>query len=145
MQAKLKGAIWASFAGFAFAGVALVATQMATLAGTLMASHQAFAAAAATKPLLQPTAFSQNRGAISENAIRLEIRAYAARDAKQAFAKLAPATQRFFVDRTGSFARWLRTCRPCSIRGASPFSAWSRSASGLCSRCWAWTTCELAN
>jgi hypothetical protein len=37
MQAKLKGAIWASFAGFAFAGVALVATQMATLAGTLMA------------------------------------------------------------------------------------------------------------
>ena len=36
MQAKLNGAIWASFAGFAFAGVALVATQMATLAGTLM-------------------------------------------------------------------------------------------------------------
>jgi hypothetical protein len=30
MPAKLKGAIWASFAGCALAGVALVATQMAT-------------------------------------------------------------------------------------------------------------------
>ena len=37
MQAKLKGAIRASLAGFVFA-VALVATQMATLAGTLLAS-----------------------------------------------------------------------------------------------------------
>ena len=37
MQAKLKGAIWASLAGFAFA----CATQMATLAGTLLASHRA--------------------------------------------------------------------------------------------------------
>ena len=40
MQAKLNGAIWASFAGLAFARVALVATQMASLAGTLMASQR---------------------------------------------------------------------------------------------------------
>ena len=77
MQAKLNGAIWASFAGFAFAGVAFVATQMASLAGTLMASHEAFASAAA----------------------------YAARDAEQAFAKLAPSTQRFF----GEPNRFLRS------------------------------------
>ena len=54
MQANLKGAIWASLAGFAFAYVTLVATQKATLAGTLLASQQAFAAAAATKPLPSP-------------------------------------------------------------------------------------------
>ena len=112
MQAKLKRAIWASLAGFAFAGVALVATQMATLAGTLLASHQAFAAAAA-EPLLQPTAlraeaptgFSLTERRNIENAIRLQIRAYAARDAKQAFAKLAPSTQRFF----GEPDRFLRS------------------------------------
>ena len=109
MQAKLKRAIWASLAGFAFAGVALVATQMATLAGTLLASHQAFAA----KSLLQPTAlraeaptgFSLTERRNIENAIRLQIRAYAARDAKQAFAKLAPSTQRFF----GEPDRFLRS------------------------------------
>ena len=89
MQAKLKGAIWASLAGFAFAGVALVATQMATLAGTLLASHQAFAAAAAAKSLLQPTA----------------LRAEAPTGFKQAFAKLAPSTQRFF----GEPDRFLRS------------------------------------
>ncbi len=103
MQAKLKGAIWASFAGFAFAGLALLATQMASLAGTLMASHEAFASAAA-KPLLQPVAlraeapkgFSLTERRNIQNAIRLQIRAYAARDAKRAFAKLTPSTQRFF-------------------------------------------------
>ena len=114
MQAKLKRAIWASLAGFAFAGVALVATQMATLAGTLLASHQAFAAAAAAaKSLLQPTAlraeaptgFSLTERRNIENAIRLQIRAYAARDATQAFAKLAPSTQRFF----GEPDRFLRS------------------------------------
>src|SRR4029078_11096305 len=143
MQAKLKRAIWASLAGFAFAGVALVATQMATLAGTLLASHQAFAAAAAAKSLLQPpalraeapTGFSLTERRNIENAIRLQIRAYAARDAKQAFAKLAPSTQRFFGEPDRFLARWRRTCRPCSIRGASPFSAWSRSASAPCSKC----------
>ena len=114
MQAKLKGAIWASLAGFAFGCVALVATQMATLAGTLLASHQAFAAAAAAaKSLLQPTAlraeaptgFSLTERRNIENAIRLQIRAYAARDATQAFAKLAPSTQRFF----GEPDRFLRS------------------------------------
>ena len=65
MQAKLNGAIWASFAGFAFAGVALVATQMASLAGTLMASHEAFASAAAAKPLLQPVALRPKRPEVS--------------------------------------------------------------------------------
>ena len=113
MQAKLKGAIWASLAGFAFAAVALVATQMATLAGTLMARHEAFAAAAVTKPLLQPvslradapTGFSPTEKRNIENAIRLQIRAYAARDAERAFAKLAPSTQRFF----GGPDRFLRS------------------------------------
>ena len=33
MQAKLKGAMWASFAGFAFAGLALIATQRRRLRG----------------------------------------------------------------------------------------------------------------
>ncbi len=113
MQAKLRGAMWASLAGLAFAGVALVATQMASLAGTLMASHEAFASVAATKPLLQPVAlrteapkgFSLSERRNIENAIRLQIRAYAARDAKQAFAKLAPSTQRFF----GEPDRFLRS------------------------------------
>jgi uncharacterized protein DUF4864 len=112
MQAKLKGAIWASIAGFTFAGLALVATQMATLAGTLMATHEALAAAAG-KPLLQPAAlraeapqgFSPTERRNIENAIRLQIHAYAARDAKQAFAKLAPSTQRFF----GEPDRFLRS------------------------------------
>ena len=113
MQAKLKGAIWASFAGFAFAGVALVATQMATLAGTLMASHQAFAAPPPPSPCSSPRRSGPKRPQASrsterhniENAIRLQIRAYAARDAKQAFAKLAPSTQRFF----GEPDRFLRS------------------------------------
>ena len=54
MQAKLNGAIWASFAGFAFTGVALVATQMATLAGTLMASHEASPQLPPRKPSSSP-------------------------------------------------------------------------------------------
>lgn len=113
MQAKLKGAMWASFAGFAFAGLALIATQMATLAGTLMASHEAFASAAVAKPLLQPVAlraesprgFSPAEKRNIENAVRLQIRAYAARDAERAFAKLSPSTQRFF----GGPDRFLRS------------------------------------
>jgi Domain of unknown function (DUF4864) len=112
MQAKLKAAIWASFGGLAFAGVALLAMQMAMLAGTLMASHEAFAYAA-TKPLLQPVAlraeapkgFSLTERRKIRNAIRLQIRAYAARDAKRAFARLSPSTQRFF----GEPDRFLRS------------------------------------
>ena len=78
-----------------------------------MASHEAFASAAAAKPLLQPVAlraeaprgFSLTEKRNIEKAIRLQIRAYAARDAEQAFAKLAPSTQRFF----GEPNRFLRS------------------------------------
>jgi len=52
-----------------------------------------------------PTGFSLTERRNIENAIRLQIRAYAARDAKQAFAKLAPSTQRFF----GEPDRFLRS------------------------------------
>lgn len=115
MQAKLKGAMWASLAGFVFAGVAVIAMQMATLAGTLMVSHAAFSSAAAAKPLLQPVAlrpeaptagsFSSREKRTIQHAVRMQIRAYAARDAEQAFAKLAPSTQRFF----GEPDRFLRS------------------------------------
>jgi hypothetical protein len=121
MQAKLRGAILASLAGVAVAGVAVVATQMAMLAGTLMVSHAALSSSAvakplaAGKPLLQPVAlrpefpaprgFSSREKRSIENAVRMQIRAYAARDAEQAFAKLAPSTQRFF----GEPDRFLRS------------------------------------
>ena len=112
MQAKLKGAILASLVGFVLAVVALVATQMASLTGTLMASHEAFASAAVAKRLLQPVAlrgeapsgFSATEKRNIKTTIRLQIRAYAARDAERAFAKLAPSTQRFF----GGPERFLR-------------------------------------
>jgi hypothetical protein len=104
MQARLNGARWAGFAGLALACVVLVATQIVGLAATLLASHEAFAAAAAASPLLQPAAlradapkgFSPAERVDIENAIRLQIRAYVARDAQRAFARLAPSTQRFF-------------------------------------------------
>jgi hypothetical protein len=117
MQAKLKGAMLASLAGAVLAGVAVAATQIATLTGALMVSHEAFASAAAAKPLLQPAGLQtvalrpeaiQPRSVSPwdrrniENAIR---RAYAARDAEGAFAKLAPSTQRFF----GAPERFLRS------------------------------------
>ena len=78
-----------------------------------MASHEAFASAAAAKPLLQPVVlraeaprgFSLTEKLNIEKAIRLQIRAYTARDAEQAFAKLAPSTQRFF----GEPNRFLRS------------------------------------
>jgi hypothetical protein len=120
MQAKLKGAMLASLAGAVLAGVAVAATQIATLTGALMVSHEAFASAAAAKPLLQPAGLQtvalrpeaiQPRSVSPwdrrniENAIRLQIRAYAARDAEGAFAKLAPSTQRFF----GAPERFLRS------------------------------------
>jgi hypothetical protein len=104
MQPRLKGAWCAVFAGLTLSCVALLATQMASLAETLMASHEAFTSAAAMPPLLQsaalraeaPKGFSATERRDIENAIRLQIRAYAARDARRAFARLAPSTQRFF-------------------------------------------------
>ncbi len=52
-----------------------------------------------------PRGFSLTEKRNIEKAIRLQIRAYAARDAEQAFAKLAPSTQRFF----GEPNRFLRS------------------------------------
>jgi hypothetical protein len=106
MQAMLKGALVAGLAVFVFAASAVGAA--------LMASHAALSQALpAAKPLLQPARFllqpvmlkadaagprnfsSQEKRSI-EDAVRTQIRAYVARDADQAFAKLAPSTQRFF-------------------------------------------------
>jgi hypothetical protein len=102
MQTMLKGALVASLAGFVLAGAAFTATHMATL----MASHAALSQAPAANPLLHPVllkpdtagprGFSSGEKRNIEDAIRTQIRAYVARDAEQAFAKLAPSTQRFF-------------------------------------------------
>lgn len=106
MQAGLREAFLASLAVIAFSVAAVVATQMATLAGTLVVSHAAFSSSAAAKPLFQPVAlrpeapaprgFSLRERRNIEDAVRTQIRAYVARDAEEAFAKLAPSTQRFF-------------------------------------------------
>jgi len=102
MQTMLKGALVASLAGVVLAGAAFTATHMATL----MASHAALSQAPAANPLLHPVllkpdtagprGFSSGEKRNIEDAIRTQIRAYVARDAEQAFAKLAPSTQRFF-------------------------------------------------
>jgi hypothetical protein len=110
MQAMLKGALVAGLAVVVFAASAVGATHMATL----MARHAALSQALpAAKPLLQPARsllqpvmlkadaagprnFSSQEKRSIEDAVRTQIRAYVARDADQAFAKLAPSTQRFF-------------------------------------------------
>jgi len=102
MQAMLKGALVASLAGFVLAGAAFAATYMATL----MAGHAALSQAPAANPLLHqillkpdadaPRGFSSQEKRNIEDAVRTQIRAYVMRDAEEAFAKLAPSTQRFF-------------------------------------------------
>jgi hypothetical protein len=106
MQTMLKGALVASLAGFVLAGAAFTATHMATLMASHAASHAALSQAPAANPLLLPVllkpdaagprGFSSGEKRNIEDAIRTQIRAYVARDAEEAFAKLAPSTQRFF-------------------------------------------------
>ena len=112
MQAMLKGALVAGLAVFVFAASAGGATHMAAL----MARHAALSQTLpAATPLLQPVMlkpdaagprnFSSQEKRNIEDAVRTQIRAYVARDAEGAFAKLAPSTQRFF----GQPDRFLRS------------------------------------
>jgi hypothetical protein len=112
MQARLKNTIAATIAGAlltATAGAAAFAGFFLAGAG-VTAMHfdgrAALPSARAEIPLLHkvalkpehdlPRAFSAGEKRNIEQAIRAQIRAYVARDADVAFAKLAPSTQRFF-------------------------------------------------
>lgn len=120
MQAKLRRAFTAGLVGAVFAG-AVMPTGLAAffLAGSSMAAMRidgraALPPARAANPLLHnalarpdvlmPRGFSTGEKRNIEHAIRMQIRAYAARDADQAFAQLAPSTQRFF-DQPDKFLR----------------------------------------
>ena len=107
MPAMLKRALIAGLAGFVLA----VAATAATLMATLMAGHAALSQAPASQALAArslwqpvmlkpdaaaPRSFSSQEKRNIEDAVRTQIRAYVARDAEEAFAKLAPSTQRFF-------------------------------------------------
>lgn len=113
MPTKLWRAVAALFAGTVFAGI----TVLAGLAGLLLAgagtavlhldSRAVLPSARAENALLQRVllapgesvlrrAFTPRERRAIQQAIRTQIRAYAARDADIAFAKLAPSTQRYF-------------------------------------------------
>ena len=112
MQAKLKKALAVGLVGTVFAGAAMTTGLAAFfLAGSGMAAMRmegraALPPARAANPLLHkvlarpdglmPRGFSIGEKRNIEQAIRTQIRAYAARNAEQAFAQLAPSTQRFF-------------------------------------------------
>ncbi len=112
MQAKLRKALAAGLVGAVLA-CAAITTGLAAflLAGSGMAAMRmdgraALPPARAADPLLHtilarpdalmPRGFSTGERRNIEQAIRTQIRAYAARDAEQAFGQLAPSTQRFF-------------------------------------------------
>lgn len=112
MPAMFKRALFAGLAGFVLA----VAATAATLMATLMAGHAALSQVPATKSMLSqapaakslwqpvmlkpdaavPRGFSSQEKRNIQDAVRTQIRAYVARDAEEAFATLAPSTQRFF-------------------------------------------------
>jgi hypothetical protein len=112
MQARLKGALLASLAVIALSVAAVVATYLVTP----LASHAVLVSAPAAKSLLSqapaakslwqpvmlkpdaavPRGFSSREKRDIEDAVRTQIRAYVTRDAEEAFARLAPSTQRFF-------------------------------------------------
>ena len=122
MSTKLTRAFAALFAGVACAGATLLAGLAAfLLAGAGMAvlhidARAVLPSARAENALLQRVllkpdeslvrrAFTPRERQGIEHAIRMQIRAYAARNADLAFAKLAPSTQRFF----GQPDRFLRS------------------------------------
>jgi hypothetical protein len=90
-------AILASLASSAIALTAMAAP---------LASHPNLSPDPASHPLLKPVLLKPYHSAPNrvtskekqeiEDAVRMQIRAYVARDAGKAFAKLAPSTQRFF-------------------------------------------------
>ena len=121
MQAKVKCALAAGLAGAIFVGAPLGAGLAGFfLAGAGVAAMHLDGRAAlpsprAANPLLHqarlkteadpPRSVSPSEKRSIEAAIRAQIRAYATRDAEQAFAQLAPSTQRFF----GEPHRFLRS------------------------------------
>jgi hypothetical protein len=120
MRAKLRTTITAALMGCALAGSAIAAGLAGFLfAGAGMAAMHLDGRALlpsprAANPLLHhvrlkpeadpPRGVPLPQKRRIEAAVRAQIRAYAARDAEQAFAQLAPSTQRFF----GEPQRFLR-------------------------------------
>jgi hypothetical protein len=112
MQSKLRTTLAAGLVLGALAGAATTAGFAALLlAGSGVAAKRMDGRATlpsprAANPLLHnvllkpdavpPRGFSIGEKRNIEHAVRTQIRAYAARDADQAFAQLAPSTQRFF-------------------------------------------------
>ena len=112
MQPKLRKTLAAGLIVSALAGAATTAGLAALLlagsgvAAMRMDGRAALPSARAANPLLHnvllksdtalPRSFSSGAKRNIERAVRTQIRAYAARDADQAFAQLAPSTQRFF-------------------------------------------------
>lgn len=112
MRARLKRAAFLGVAGVAFAGT----TALAAIAGFLMAGavvsvlqnigQAALPSARAANALFQPVLLKEDAESARsltikdrrsiEQAVRSQIRAYAARDAERAFDKLAPGTQRIY-------------------------------------------------
>jgi hypothetical protein len=112
MQRRLKKAIVLSLSGLALTGI----LTFASIAGFLIAGavisvlqsigQAALPSARAANALLQPVHLKQDadsprsltthdRRSI-EHAVRMQIRAYAARDADRAFASLSPTTQQLY-------------------------------------------------
>jgi len=112
MRAKLKEAAILSLAGLALAGTIAAATVAGfLLAGAAVSVLQgigqaalppAFAANSPVQPAVwkedadTPLSLTAGDRRSIEHAVRTQLRAYAARDAEQAFTKLAPATQQLF-------------------------------------------------
>jgi hypothetical protein len=102
MQARLKRVLLTSLAAIALPLAALVVTYLATP----LASHAVLVSVPSANSLWHPVLLKPDEEAPDgvsarerrsiEEAVRTQIRAYVARDAMQAFTKLAPSTQRFF-------------------------------------------------
>jgi hypothetical protein len=88
------------------ASLASSAIALTAMAASPLAGRPLMPMASSSQPLLQPVLLkpydSLPQGVTStekqeiEDAVRMQIRAYVARDAGKAFARLAPSTQRFF-------------------------------------------------
>jgi len=102
MQARTR---WLPVASFAAMALSAILAAAAYLPASL-APNAALIATSDARSLWQPVrlkseedsprSFSASEKRRIEDAIRAQIRAYAAGDAEQAFARLAPSTQRFF-------------------------------------------------
>jgi Domain of unknown function (DUF4864) len=94
----------AAFAAFALASAGIAVMRLdakatmppARLADTILQPQSLWQPIALKSENFAPREVSPRERLQIEHAVRMQIRAYAARDAEQAFAKLAPSTQRFF-------------------------------------------------